>query len=77
MIAYFIKTYIITNILDNELGEIIRSAERERNKSDYQDFHSVSKDEALDQLTKAKLFFSKINEYLKTKLPSDVIKKVD
>lgn len=57
VIAYFIKTYINTNILDNELGEIIRSAERERNKSDYQDFFTVSKDEALEQMTKAKLFF--------------------
>lgn len=68
VIAYFIKTYITTNILDNELGEIIRSAERERNKSDYQDFFIVSKDDALEQLTKAKLFFSKINEYINTKL---------
>ncbi|MHB1688930.1 MAG: HEPN domain-containing protein [Ignavibacteriaceae bacterium] len=67
VIAYFIKTYINTNILDNELGEIIRSAERERNKSDYQDFFTVSKDEALEQMTKAKLFFLKVSEYIKTR----------
>ena len=65
VIAYFIKKYINTNILDNELGEIIRSAERERNKSDYQDFYTISKDEALEQVIKAKLFFTKVDEYIK------------
>ena len=69
VIAHFIKTYINTNIFDNEMGEIIRSAERERNKSDYQDFFTISKKEALEQMTKAKLFYKKVDEYIKTKLP--------
>jgi uncharacterized protein len=68
VIAYFIKTYISTNILDSELGEIIRSAERERNKSDYQDFYTVSKEEALEQIDNAKLFYTKVDQYIKTKI---------
>jgi len=48
VISYFIKNYINKNLLNEELGEIIRTAERERNKSDYQDFYAVSKEEALE-----------------------------
>lgn len=64
VIAYFIKNYINTNLLKQELGEIIRTAERERNKSDYQDFFSVSKDEAQNQLKNADIFFNDIKNYL-------------
>ena len=66
VISYFIKTYINKNLLNKELAEIIRTAERERNKSDYQDFYAVSKDEALEQLTKAELFITEVKKYLRT-----------
>ncbi len=64
VISYFIKAYINTTIFDNELGVIIRTAERERNKGDYQDFYVVSKDEAITQFNNAKMFFHKIKTYL-------------
>ncbi|MBU0561509.1 MAG: HEPN domain-containing protein [Bacteroidota bacterium] len=66
VISFFIKTYINKNLLNTELGEIIRTAERERNKSDYQDFYTVSKDEALEQLSKAELFITEVKKFLKT-----------
>ncbi|PIP77481.1 MAG: HEPN domain-containing protein [Ignavibacteria bacterium CG22_combo_CG10-13_8_21_14_all_37_15] len=64
VISHFIKAYINTTIFDNELGVIIRTAERERNKGDYQDFYVVSKDEAITQFNSAEMFFNKIKTYL-------------
>lgn len=50
--------------MDNELGLIIRTAERERNKGDYQDFFLVSKEEAIKQLNNAKLFNKEVLIFL-------------
>jgi len=65
VISYFIKNYIIPEVLDNELGLIIRTAERERNKGDYQDFFLVSKEEAIRQLNNAKLFNKEVLIFLR------------
>jgi len=64
VIAYFINNYIQTGIFNSELGKIIKSSETDRNKSDYHDFFVVSKEEALMQLDKAKLFVKEITQYL-------------
>lgn len=58
VISYFIATYINSQKLSRELGIILRTAERERNKSDYEDFYIVSKEDALTQHQKAEYFIS-------------------
>ncbi len=67
VIAYFIKNYIQRGIFPIELGKIIKTAESERNKSDYHDFYLVSKGEAILQFEKAKLFVSTIKLHLNKK----------
>lgn len=71
VISYFIKNFINTQILPQQLGEIIRTAERERNKSDYQDFFIVTKYEADEQLKNALHFNHTIRKYLKAEFSID------
>ena len=64
IIAYFNQNFIKKGIFDKSMSETIKSAYRIREKSDYEDFYIVSKQEAIEQLEHAKEFLSIIEKYL-------------
>lgn len=73
VISYFIKNYVETGIFEHEMGKIIRTAERERNKGDYRDFFIVSSEEAQRQFAKAEIFHSKVVKFLSDQTESPLI----
>jgi len=68
--AYFRKEYIKTGIFDIELSDIIKEAFDVRSDSDYDDYYLISKEEVLEQIENARLFYQKVSEYLKQKIPA-------
>lgn len=65
IIAYFNQNYIKTNKFPKEMSKILTSASNVRNKSDYDDFYIVSRDEAMKQIDNAEVFIINIEIYLK------------
>jgi len=68
IIAYFNREYIARGIFDKKYSKIIKGAEKMRNRSDYDDFYIVSKDETKQQLENAGQFVEKIEEFIRKKL---------
>lgn len=68
IIAYFNKEYIAKGIFDKRFARIIKGAERMRNRSDYDDFYIVSKDETREQLENAEAFIKEIETFIRKKL---------
>lgn len=66
--AYFRKEYIKTGIFDIELSDIIKEAFDVRSDSDYDDYYLISKEEVLEQIGNAEIFYQKVNEYLEQKI---------
>ena len=66
--AYFRKEYIKSGIFDVELSDIIKNAFEVRNDSDYEDYYILSKEEVLEQIEEAKIFYCKIKEYVGVKI---------
>jgi uncharacterized protein (UPF0332 family) len=64
IIAYFNQNYIKTDKLPKGLSKILTSASNVRNRSDYDDFYIVSRDEAEKQLLNAEIFIKYIEDYL-------------
>ena len=54
VIAFFNQHYIKPGVFDKELSKMIDSCYRLREKADYDDFYLVARDEAVQQLDKAK-----------------------
>ncbi|HOT75751.1 MAG TPA: HEPN domain-containing protein [Candidatus Wallbacteria bacterium] len=68
IISYFIKNYIASKILPQELARVILDAEDFRHDADYMDFYVVSSDDARIQIEKAKYFLESIESFIiKTK----------
>lgn len=67
--AYFRKEYIKTGIFDIELSDIIREAFDIRSDSDYDDYYLISKEDVMEQIQNAEIFYQKINSYLMQKKP--------
>lgn len=65
--AYFRKEYIKTGIFDIELSDIIKEAFDVRSDSDYDDYYLISKEEVMEQIRNAEIFYQKISEYLMQK----------
>lgn len=65
IIAYFNQNHIKSGDFDKEASRIIKKASFLREKSDYEDFYVASRQEAYEQLKDAKMFLSKVNEYLR------------
>lgn len=65
IIAYFNQNFVKTGDFDKEASKIVKMASFLREKSDYEDFYIASKQEAEKQLEDAKLFLSKVNDYLR------------
>ncbi|MCL2436833.1 MAG: HEPN domain-containing protein [Clostridiales bacterium] len=65
VISYFREKYIKTNIFDDKYSDIIGKASVIRGKSDYEDFYIASKDEAIEQVDNAKIFYEAVADYIK------------
>ena len=74
VISYFRQKFIKTGIFDLKFSDIAGTAFTVRNKSDYEDFYIVSKNEVAAQLENAKTFLTAIEDYLAPKL-QDVSEK--
>ncbi len=65
IIAYFNQNFVKTGDFDKDASKIVKKASFLREKSDYEDFYIASKQEAEEQLENAKIFLSKVEEYLR------------
>lgn len=66
VIAYFNQYHVHTDDFAKDTYKIIDSAYRIREKCDYSDFFVVSKEEAQEQLEKAKVFLNCVEVFLST-----------
>jgi len=64
IIGYFNQYYIANSKIDTSYYQMIANAFRIRNKTDYDDFHIVSKDEAQRQLENAQTFTQFMDVYI-------------
>lgn len=64
VIAYFNKMFVHTGYFDKEDYKIITSAYRLREKSDYEDFYVVAREDAENQIKNAKIFIAKVEKFL-------------
>ena len=67
MIAYFNQNFVKTGIFAKETSKIIKNASIMREQSDYSDFFIASRQDAEEQIEKAKEFIGEIERYLKDK----------
>ncbi len=67
IIAYFNQNYVKTGIFPKEMSKIIKAASENREKADYHDFFIASKEEAENQIERAREFSAQISEYLKSR----------
>ena len=68
VISTFRKNYVKTGVFTSDISDIIKTAFKVRNNSDYQDYYLISKDEVAEQLENAKTFLTAVEEYLAPKL---------
>jgi len=65
VIGYFRREFIKTAVFPKEMSYIIDTLFDTRNKSDYDDFFIISKEEVTEQHTSAEAFITEIQKYLK------------
>ncbi|MFA5577495.1 MAG: HEPN domain-containing protein [Tissierellaceae bacterium] len=65
VISYFNQHFIHTGEFDKEVYSIISTAYRIRERSDYDDFYIVSREDAQNQYEKARCFFILVDDYIK------------
>jgi uncharacterized protein (UPF0332 family) len=63
----FRREYIKTKIFPVEMSDILTLLFDVRNKSDYDDFYVISKEEVANQLKSAEYFLDEIRKYLESK----------
>lgn len=64
VIAYFNKTYVATGLFDKAIGRMLAQLQLKREKSDYDDFYVVSKEEAEIQCDNALLIIKATEFFL-------------
>ena len=64
VISYFRENYIKTKIFDRVCSDIVSTTSLIRNKSDYDDFYIASRQETIEQVENAQIFYDKVKEYL-------------
>ena len=65
IIAYFNENYVKTGVFDKSISKLVSTAYKLREKSDYQDFYIVTKEEAAAQIDKAEQVTAAVGSYLK------------
>ena len=64
LISYFNYNYIKTGVFSKEVGESVNSAQRYREKSDYDAFYVISREIVEKQVRSAKMVLEQIESYL-------------
>ena len=64
VIAEFNRNYIKTGIFDKRFSKIISKSFQVRNRSDYEDFYVVVKEDVVQQISSAKDFMKVATEYI-------------
>ena len=64
IISYFNLHYVKSGIFDKDTSDIVNTAFKLRQKSDYQDFYMFSKEQAQTQTEKAELIITRVHPYL-------------
>ena len=64
VISFFHQHTLKTKKMDPRFSEIIKTASYRREKSDYDDFYIVSRDETKEQLNNAEEFVKAVKEYI-------------
>ena len=64
IIAYFNQHYVKTGIFDREISKMIDSCYRLREKADYDDFYLAAREDAIQQLEKAKQVYNAVKQYI-------------
>jgi len=64
IISEFHKSYIKTEKFDKRFSTIIRQSFTIRNRSDYEDFYVVAKDDVVQQINNAREFMTAAMEYV-------------
>ncbi|MDR2589511.1 MAG: HEPN domain-containing protein [Oscillospiraceae bacterium] len=66
VMSNFRSEYIKTKQFDDRMSDILRDLFFIRNKSDYEDFYTVSKKEVSEQIENAEYFLEQVKSYLNT-----------
>jgi uncharacterized protein (UPF0332 family) len=64
IISEFHKSFIKTEIFDKRFSFVIRQSFQIRNRSDYEDFYVVAKEDVVEQIENAKDFMQATTEYI-------------
>jgi len=64
VISEFHKSFIKTSKFDKRFSVVIRQSFQIRNRSDYEDFYVVAKDDVVQQISNAKDFMQAVTEYI-------------
>jgi len=64
VISYFQKQYIKTGIFESEISDFVRDAFAVRNDSDYEDYYSVSNEDARIQIDNAVKVINAVKKFL-------------
>lgn len=64
VIAFFNQNYVKTGLFSKDMSKTIRLASESREKADYLDFFIASRDDALNQISRAEEFIGRISDYL-------------
>ena len=67
VMGYFRREYIKTKIFPVKMSDILTVLFDVRNKSDYDDFYIISKEDVTNQLQSAEFFLEEIQKHLHTK----------
>ena len=65
VIAFFRKTFLKTGLMDKELSKIIQETSNHRERADYEDFYTASKEDAEKQLRGAGQFVAAVSDWLR------------
>lgn len=66
IISEFHKSFIKTGKFDKRYSAVIRQSFQIRNRSDYEDFYIVAKEDVVQQINNAKDFHTAVTDYINT-----------
>ena len=72
VIAYFNKNYVATEIFEKSIGRMLAQLQLKREKSDYDDFYVVSKDEVDIQYQNAGIILETVKKFLVEKYEIEI-----
>ncbi len=64
VVAYFNRTYAVTEKVPREIGRKLAHLQQKREKSDYDDFYIASKEETMEQIENTKSVILAVKDYL-------------